>query len=488
MCATFSWRQVVLDRIPEGDALAADARLPSCFHASGDALLERLFWFAIGVSTLTATYAALSARGLIYDGAFYLIGIAATRSFHLVEPARVSVQVLQQLPAVLGIRFGIENLWTLAKLFSLGMYGWPVVLTAICWFVLPRGEKSWIAGPLINFVFAIPAANFIGISEGVIASCLVWLAVLLVMFRLSQPAGALAALAASAACAAAHEAILLCLLLVAWLAVAQIRHLNGFSRVVSMLVALVNIAGAMYMARWIAAPRSVIERGDFLVSVLGGFVGSPAAPNLAAIASVLAAVFVITMLVARRQSTNMAIVGVLVVAACGIVFALAPAALASPSRFFAARGLPIIVTTVLVGAFAWLRARGATPAPFVTRPVIAVALALILAQTSMQMVATSIWREYVSDLRGLVASNRGVISHAAAMSALDPDNSRFRRELLESWSVEPLGILLAPGGRVVAVVEPTRGARWVPYQWNKPQTLPCLPQLDWSHFAAPRES
>ena len=168
--------------------------------------LAALFWSAIGVSTLTAAYAALSARDLVYDGSFYLLAIAKDRNFHIFEPARLSVQVLQQIPAVFGARLGIDNLWTLGRLFSLGMSGWPVVLTALCWLALPRGEKSWIAGPFVNIIFAIPAASFIGISEGIIASCLVWLAVLLVMFRLAQPFGALMALVASTACAVAHEA------------------------------------------------------------------------------------------------------------------------------------------------------------------------------------------------------------------------------------------------------------------------------------------
>jgi len=243
----------------------------------------------------------------------------------------------------------------------------------------------------------------------------------------------------------------------------------------------------MYMARWIAVPRSAIERGDFLVSVLGGFAGSPTVPNMAAIASVFAGLFVIAALVARRQSATAAGAGVAAVLACGIVFALAPAALASPSRFFAARGLPVMVTTVLTGIFVLLRQRGATPAPFVTRPAIAVVLALTLAQALMQVVATNIWHDYVSDLRGLVASRRSAISHAAAMAALDRNNGRFRRELLESWSVEPLSILLAPDGRIVAVVEPAPTARWSPYRWREPGTLPRMPQLDWSHFAAPPE-
>jgi len=73
------------------------------------------------------------------------------------------------------------------------------------------------------------------------------------------------------------------------------------------------------------------------------------------------------------------------------------------------------------------------------------------------------------------------------VASLDHDGSRLRRELLESWSVEPLSILLAPGGRILAVVEPAASARWVPYRFNDAKTLPHLPQLDWSHFAKMQE-
>src|SRR5690242_4208742 len=117
-------------------------------EARGAAALPALFWFAIGLSTLTASYAVFTARGLVYDGSFYLLAIARDRSFHFVEPARLSVQFLQQLPVVLAARNGIQDLWTLARLFTLGMDGWPLALTALCWFVLIGREKIWILGPL----------------------------------------------------------------------------------------------------------------------------------------------------------------------------------------------------------------------------------------------------------------------------------------------------------------------------------------------------
>ena len=74
--------------------------------------IERVFWFAIFVATLNAGYAALNARDLVYDGSLYLLAIASHGRFQLFEPARLSVQTLQQLPVVLAIRLGVENLWT----------------------------------------------------------------------------------------------------------------------------------------------------------------------------------------------------------------------------------------------------------------------------------------------------------------------------------------------------------------------------------------
>jgi hypothetical protein len=78
-----------------------------------------------------------------------------------------------------------------------------------------------------------------------------------------------------------------------------------------------------------------------------------------------------------------------------------------------------------------------------------------------------------------------VISHAQATAALHANGSRFRRELLQTWSVEPLSILLAPDGRVTAFVEAAPSERWVPYRPEEPKTLPHMPQLDWSHFPTP---
>lgn len=442
-----------------------------------------VFWIAVALAGTSAAYAVSGARDLVYDGSFYLLGIASHGAFQLFEPGRVSVQLLQQGFAVIGTRLGIHDLWTLGRLFSLGASGWPIVLTALCWFVLPRAEKSWIVGPLVNLVFAIPATSFIGIGEGVIASCLLWLAFLLAWFRMDRSWGALATIVAAIACAFSHESAMLCLVLIAALAASRVRNARGFVRAAAIVAAVVTAAGAFYMLRWIVFPRSATERSDFLVSLLGGFLGTPRAPNLCALASVAVAAAI---LLSQNRRFRAAAAGLcLAVLVLLLLFLVAmPGDTIAPSRFFAARGLPVALTTLIAFVFLLMKRRGVSPAQFANLPLLAVLLGLSVFQPLAQAIMTENWNAYVHDLRGVVSSRHGTVTHTDAMHALDANGARFRRELLESWSVEPLSIVLAPHGHVTAVVEPAPMARWTPYHLDDPAALPRAPGLDWSGFAS----
>ena len=441
-----------------------------------------LFWVAVGLAAVTAAASVFTARDLAYDGSHYLLGVAAHGSFVLFERARIASQILQQGFAVAGARAGIRDLWTLGVLFSLAASGWPVVLTALCWFVLPRGEKIWIAGPLFNLVFVIPTTNFIGIGEGIISSCLLWIAFLLVEFRSRSAAGACAGVLATAVCAFSHEAAMLCLLVIALTAALRISEAKGWPRAALFVAAAVALAGAANMARWILFPRSATERVDFLVSMLGGFLGTPSAPNIPTLMSLVAAAgCAAVVILGGRRARIVAGVTIAVLAILLAVLVADPARLVSPSRFFASRGLPVTLTTLLAGLLLLMRRTGQTPARFVAPPVLAIVLGLAVVQAGAQVAMTVQWTSYVRALRGLVSTETGIISHATAMQRLDPAGARFRRELLENWSVrrcrccsrrrDTFGPLSKPGQR-----------GWVPYDPAKPATLPDAPGLDYSGF------
>jgi hypothetical protein len=452
--------------------------------ASPESGIARVFWISIALAGASAAYAATSARDLVYDGSFYLLGIASHDRFQLFEPGRISVQLFQQCFAVAGMRLGIHDLWALGRLFALGASGWPIVLTALCWFVLPRGEKSWIAGPLLNLVFAIPTTSFIGVGEGVIASCFLWLAYLLVMFRVDRKWGAFAAILAITASAFSHESAVLSLALIATLAVLHLRGTKGFARAATVVVAIIATAGTCYMLFWILFPRSAIERSDFLVSLLGGFLGTLRAPNLPALASFAGAAAIPFALSRNDRVRTAAIVSCFVVLA-SLLFRAAwiPREPLAPSSFFAAQGLPVAFTTLLTLVFFLTKRGGICPEKFANAAVLSILLGLSVFQPLVQAIMTETWNAYAHDLRGLVSTRKGAISHAEAMQALDPDGGRFRRELLESWSIEPLSIVLASNGRVTAVVEPAPNARWVPYRLDSAASRPQAPGLDWSGFS-----
>jgi hypothetical protein len=454
-------------------------RLPTA--PISDVGLARIFWIAVALAGASAAYAISGARDLVYDGSFYLLGISAHGAFQLFEPGRVSVQLLQQGFAVSGAWLGIHDLWTLGRLFSLGASGWPIVLTALCWFVLPRAEKSWIVGPLLNLVLAIPVTSFIGVGEGVIASCLLWLAFLLAWFHIDRSWGALAAIVAAIACAFSHESAILCLVLIAALAASQVRNVRGFARAAAIVVAVVTAAGSLYMVRWIVFPRSATERSDFLVSLLGGFLGTPRAPNLSALAS-LAAAPAILLSQNRRLRAAAAGLCLALLALLLLLLVAMPGDTIAPSRFFAARGLPVALTTLIAFVFLLMKWRGLSPAQFANPPLLAVLFGLCVFQPLAQAMMTENWNAYVQDLREVLGTRQGIVTHTDAMHTLDADGTRFRRELLESWSVEPLSIVLAPHGRVAAVVEPAPMARWTPYRLDDPAALPQAPGLDWSGF------
>ncbi|MGH6889381.1 MAG: hypothetical protein ACREHF_09315 [Rhizomicrobium sp.] len=472
---------MTVERAITGVAENATSRL---FADGREGALAKVFWIAVALGATAAVPAILSAQGLAYDGGYYLLAVATRGQLQLSEPARHSVQFLQQIFAVAGAALGVHDLRTFGILFSLATAGWPLVITALCWFALPRGQKIWIAGPLFNLVFAIPATSFIGIGEGIIASCLLWLAFLLVAFRMERPAGALAAVVAVGVCAVVHESAILCLAVIAVAAALQLRRAKGICRAAAIVIIFLALAGAADMLRWIVLPRDTIERGDYLVGLLGGFIGTPGAPNIPALASFSGAAAIL-IAVRRPRLARWVAAAAVVAFVCLFAFLwLAPEEAISPSPYFAARGLPVALTTILMVVFLYYQRSGQTLARFATPPVLVIVLALATAQAAGQFAITREWNSYAQALRTLVSTDSGLIPHARAMAALDSAGGRFRREMLEHWSVEPLSILLCPAGHVRAVVMPAPTAKWVPYDFHHFERVPRGPELDWTQFHA----
>lgn len=456
-----------------------------CAAAGDETQIAWVFWLAIALGALEAVHAVIRARGLVDDGAFYLLRIAARGGFELSEPGRSGVQLLQQCFAVAAARAGVSELSALGQFLTLGIVGWPVVISAACWPVLPRGYKLWSFGPLLNLVAVIPSANFIGIAEGLIASCLLWLAFFLILFRTGRPLWVLAALTVTALCGFSHEAAFPFLAGLCVLALVRARSSRDLERAGLVILAIMAALGFLHLLFWSVFPRSPIERSDFLVSLLGGFLVGDGTVNLPALfgLTALLAIAAATFGIAGSPRSKLAACAASLIFGLGCIAAVVGRdAILTPNAYFASRGLPVIFTTL--AAFSTIIVCGFRELPrrIATREVIIIITSLILAQAVVQSVMNERWNAYVSDMRALVQSHRGVIPFSESSRLINPDRSRFRRDLLKSWSVEPLSIALAPKGHVQAVLEAGPDEQWVPYHFNMPATLPQAPSVDWSGF------
>jgi hypothetical protein len=374
--------------------------------------------------------------------------------------------------------------------------------------VLPQAEKGWILGPLLNIAVIIPITSFMGIGEGIIASCLMWLLFFLIEFEPERWHRLLAAAVLTGICSYAHEACWPFLLGIAYLAARQGlrtsgRRASGPHRIALFVIAMLAVGAAANLVYLVfhrpgADGLAGLGRGiNFVGGLLFGYlvrvdprgkgISLPALEAIAVIICLGLVHFPARWDAARRARVlHRACWAALVLfALTALLFVAFPEWAAVPPCYMSARGWPIVDTTLMAAAIHLLRRRGWTPERLTPPPVMAVLLAIIPTHFIIQTVLTTQWAAYRNDLAALVASRDGPIDWQTAADTLDPRRETFRGAFVWAWSIEPLSIVLAPGGRVQALVRPRPDIEFEPYRPDNPATLPrCVPGLDWSRYLA----
>lgn len=465
--------------------------------------IPRIFGLALIAGTVSALYAALQSRDLNTDSALYLLGAIRAQGLAFFEPARKSVQFLQQSFSFLGFQSGVTDLVTLGKLQTLGMQGWPLLLTGLGWFLLPPAQKGWILGPLLNIAVIIPITNFVGIGEGVIASCVMWLLFFLLEFGPERWPNLFAAAALTLVGFYLHEAAFPFMLGIGVLAALRAHAAHGPKRLFLGLIALLAIAAA-YNLVYLTLHRPGASYGPALLRGLpfiGGLLGEflvtfqpramgihlPAVAAIAVLACLLAVHFPRrnTPEQRARRLRTLTRAALFFFALVSLAFLAVPAWVITWPSAFAARGWPIVATMALTVTIHLLRRAGWTPDQLTPPPIRLILLAIIPLHFIIQTAMTRQWASYQRDVAALVASRDGIIAWRDASDYLDPNHEYFRGALIWHWSIEPLSIVLAPAGRVRAVIDARPEVRWKPFRPDDPATLPlCARGLDWSRYLA----
>lgn len=439
------------------------------------ATIRNVFLLSILLSTATMLYSVSEMRGMFADGSNYIVHILSSEDFYLLEPARKLVQFLQQSLLILGIRSGVTDLPTLARLFTLGALGWPIVLTGSCWLIIPREEKGWIIGPLINLVALCPMTSLTAIGEGMIASCLLWIIFFLVLFRTRSVWGAISAITLTAFGAATHESAAVFFVGIGAIAILRMRGSSAFERSTQFAISAAAIWSACYLIWVILHPRDPLNVGDFLIGVFALAFVELQAVNLTAIVTIVS--FVSILWIMRARNKGEIIQPILLISASFFIlvaalFLFVPEWTVTPVAQFSGRGLPVLGTTVFsFGLWATWR-NGVRPEFLLSTPARLVLIGLLLTQSVAQIMMTRQWVDTLGTVTRIIERREGRVPWQTALEIAAPRNPLLWTEMTWYSEIQALSLLLAPQGRVDAIIDAYPSERWKPLQLDAPESLP----------------
>jgi hypothetical protein len=465
--------------------LSKQFTLPDAFAF---ATIRSVFLLAMVLSTATMLYSVSEMRGMFADGSNYIMHVLSSEDFYLLEPARKLVQLLQQSLLVLGIRSGVTDLPTLARLFTLGALGWPIILTGICWLILPREEKGWIIGPLINLVALCPMTSLAAIGEGMIASCLLWITFFLVLFRTHSIWGAILTISLVALGAATHESAAVFFVGIAAIAIIRMRHSSAVERLTQFAIAVAAVWSACYLVSVILHPREPANRGDFLNGIFEfAFVKQNGRINLPAVSTIIAfaSIFWITCTQGKGRATQTFVLAAAIscFTLAAALFLLWPEWTVTPAAQFSGRGLPVLGTTMLSFAL-WAGWRsGMKPEWLLSKPALLVLCGLLLTQSVAQIMMTRQWTDTLGIVTQIVERREGRVPWQTALDTAAPRNPALWEEMTWYSEILALSLLLAPNGRVHALIDAPTSEGWKPFRLDAPASLPKSRFWDAGSFA-----
>jgi len=434
--------------------------------------------------------ASLALRGLHADGASYLLIMIINEGFALLEPSRRTVQILQQLPSVIGMAWGIHDAGTLAVVFCLTLQLLPLALVVACYVVLPKNRKEWFFFPLLHYLAGSMGAAFPSIVEGPVATAYFWLVLYLILFRTEKHSslGFVALLALPLPLA--HEVMIF---------LAPILALAAIWRA-SMVESTLQRIGLWLLASWFAVvvavqigfvlnPRGPNNRGaffnDFIALkwfIANGDINVPVALGLL---SILAMLIIWLMPLVAKERAWVKGSTFLVAAIFGLACLLAIVGTFyfdssfRPWMQFAARNHPAFVSFPLallaLVSLRWPRLQAA----WFTVPNQVILLFLAVGVLGWHVVATVYWADYMTTYREMLARHQGLVPYEEVLMEL-PKKKRMRFKNMDwGWTNPIMSILLSPHGKVSTMIANPSNVGWQPWHPFDPANPNSLPKSGW---------
>jgi len=425
-------------------------------------------------------WSAFALRGLFADGASYFLQMLELEMPYLLEPARRTVQFLQQLPTVLALHFDLLDLRGLIVLFGATTHLLPLLLLGLCWLVLPGGRKAFFAFPLLHFLVGTQAAGLAAIVEGPVAAGYFWFLLLLISFRADRTAGQLGTMFLALPALYLHEGMALLAPILAAAACFRARE----QRPLLWLLVGYFFVVAIVQVLFILYPRSVAMRESYIETLrLLKFLfepgSSPLIVNVPAILG-LTAILALAIPVAsgRGRQWARALVPIYAILCVGLVASMMiKDNMFSPSNQFKARSIGLLLSLPLGLLFLAALRRPALRGLWERPPTIGVIVALAAGQLGCQAYGTWYWSRYITSFETVLAGHRGLVSWSDALASLPKAETKALWRMSWGWTNPTMSVLLAPGGKVATIIdvsEPT----WEPFDPAKPDELPQSRLID----------
>jgi len=453
--------------------------------ASAGAIALTVGFALIGLLA-AALAAAIYARGLYQDGAYYTLRVAEGEWFYLHDPARTVVQSLRQAPIVALSRFSELTLFARAQVFTFVMLALPIAFTAACWFIAPRDQKGWALLPVLHLLLGFSTTSFEAVGEAAVAAAYVWVLIFLLAFRTRTLASQLMFLALAVWTGKLHEGIILCMPLLIIICISRAAAAKTWTERLFLVASIaVFSAAAVYQVCWIVFPRVPSAPQSAAHAVMAfEFLTFEGRWNLPVVAAALALVALALIQAVGKSGRSTILVTSAFIVGCATIVALAlfvDAAIA-PRAQAQARFNPVFATVLLGSVLAWSLRRGVAQPVTVAPAVLVVTTVLAVTQVTSDFVATRFWSEYIRDFRERAANATGSIEWSRAAATGDPVRDHIWDVITIDWTLPIMSIIMAPNGNVKAIFDYPPATSFRPFNPGNPDELPVVRGVSYESY------
>jgi hypothetical protein len=131
---------------------------------------------------------------------------------------------------------------------------------------------------------------------------------------------------------------------------------------------------------------------------------------------------------------------------------------------------------------------GVKPEFLFSKPALLVLFGLLLTQSVAQIMMTRQWANTLGSVTRIIERQEGRVPWRRALEIAAPRNPLLWTEMTWYSEIQALSLLLAPQGRVHALIDASPSERWKPFQLDAPERLPKSRFWDAAPYATAVES